>query len=112
MDQIFAEPNECPLPENSGGDSQIVELLLREKILTEEQVEYASRVLSKIETPRPILEILKELNFVDDDQISHLDAATLFSLGHPYNLPESPMVRTLSTAGMADYIDNHRSPFR
>jgi len=69
MDQIISEPKECPLPEDAGGNSQIVELLLREKILTDKQVDYATRVLSKIETPRPMLEVLKELNYVDDNQI-------------------------------------------
>ena len=69
MDQIISEPNACPLPEEAGGNSQIVELLLREKILTGKQVDYASRVLSKIATPRPLLEVLKELKYVDDDQI-------------------------------------------
>lgn len=69
MDQTISEPRECPLPEDAGGNSQIVELLLQEKILTDKQVDYATRVLSKIETPRPMLEVLKELNFVDDNQI-------------------------------------------
>ena len=69
MDQICIEPNASPLPEDIGGNSQIVDLLLREKILNNRQVDYAKRVLSKIQTPRPLLEILKELNFVQDDQI-------------------------------------------
>jgi type IV pilus assembly protein PilB len=69
MEQIISEPDACPLPEDAGGSSQIVDLLLREKIVTDKQVDYASRVLSKIETPRPLLEILKELEYVDDDQI-------------------------------------------
>jgi len=62
-------PNDCPLPEAAGGRNQIVELLVREKILTAKQVEYAARVRAKIETPRSTLDVLKELNFVDDDQI-------------------------------------------
>ncbi|UCD79892.1 MAG: Flp pilus assembly complex ATPase component TadA [Desulfobacterales bacterium] len=69
MNPIDSLPNECPLSEAAGGKSQIVELLVREKILTAKQVEYASRVLGKIETSRSMLEVLKELNFVDDDQI-------------------------------------------
>ena len=69
MEQINYEPNECSLPENLGTNSQIVELLVREKILTDKQVDYATRVLSKINTPRPMLEVLKELNYIDDDQI-------------------------------------------
>jgi len=69
MTSIDLFPNECPLPEAAGGKSQIVELLVREKILTSKQVEYASRVLAKLETSRSMLEVLKELKFVDDDQI-------------------------------------------
>ncbi len=69
MDRIISEPNERPLPEDIGGNNQIVELLLREKILTDKQVDYAARVLCKIETPRPMLEVLRELNFIDDEQI-------------------------------------------
>jgi len=69
MDGLISEPSECPLPVDIGGESQVVALLLREKVLTDKQVDYASRVLSKIETPRPMLEVLKELNFVDDDKI-------------------------------------------
>jgi type IV pilus assembly protein PilB len=69
MNSIDSLPNNCPLPEAAGGKNQIVELLVREKILTAKQVEYASRVLAKVETPRSTLEVLKELNFVDDDQI-------------------------------------------
>jgi type IV pilus assembly protein PilB len=69
MDFVDPLPNKCPLPEAAGGRNQIVELLVREKILTAKQVEYAARVLAKIETSRSTLEVLKELNFVDDDQI-------------------------------------------
>jgi type IV pilus assembly protein PilB len=69
MDPKISEPNACPLPEAVAGNSQIVELLLREKIINDKQVDYAARVLSKIDTPRPMLEVLKELNFIDDDQI-------------------------------------------
>ncbi len=69
MNSVDSLPNENPLPEAAGGRNQIVELLVREKILTAKQVEYAARVLAKIETSRSMLEVLKELNFVDDDKI-------------------------------------------
>ena len=49
--------------------SPIVELLVQEKILNAKQLEYASRVLAKLETSKPVLEVLKELDFVDDVQI-------------------------------------------
>jgi type IV pilus assembly protein PilB len=69
MDLKISEPDTCPLPEAIGGTSQVAELLLREKIISDKQVNYARRVLSKIDTPRSMLEVLKELNYVDDDQI-------------------------------------------
>lgn len=69
MDFVDPLPNNRPLPEAAGGRNQIVELLVREKILTAKQVEYAARVLAKLETSRSTLEVLKELNFVDDEQI-------------------------------------------
>lgn len=69
MDSKISEPDTLPLPEAVGGSSQIVELLVREKILNHRQVDYAARVLSKIDTPRPMLEVLKDLNFIDEDRI-------------------------------------------
>jgi type IV pilus assembly protein PilB len=69
MNPLDSLPNDSPLPEAAAGKNQIVELLVREKILTAKQVEYASRVLGKIETSRSMLDVLKQLNFVDDDQI-------------------------------------------
>ncbi len=51
------------------GNGPIVRLLLQEKVLTARQVEYATRVRNKLETPRPLLNVLKELKLVDDDQI-------------------------------------------
>jgi type IV pilus assembly protein PilB len=68
MNPLDSLPNDSPLPE-AAGKNQIVELLVREKILTAKQVEYASRVLGKIETSRSMLDVLKQLNFIDDDQI-------------------------------------------
>jgi type IV pilus assembly protein PilB len=69
MDPKISEPDTCPPAEAMGGSSQVAELLLREKIIDDKQIDYARRVLSKIDTPRPMLEILKELNYIDDDQI-------------------------------------------
>jgi type IV pilus assembly protein PilB len=51
--------------------SEIANLLLREKCLTRKQIEYARRVRSKLETPRSMLEVLKELKFITDDQIKN-----------------------------------------
>ena len=47
----------------------IVDFLIQEKLLAPKQVEYATRVQSKLETPRSLLEVLKELNLIAEDQI-------------------------------------------
>lgn len=51
------------------GLNPIVDLLLQEKLLVPKQVEYATRVQNKLETPRSLLEVLKELNIIADDEI-------------------------------------------
>ncbi len=55
--------------ELENGNGPLVKLLLQEKVLTDRQVEYAARVRNKLETPRPLLEVLKELDLINDDQI-------------------------------------------
>ncbi|MEJ2283671.1 MAG: hypothetical protein P8X85_08775 [Desulfobacterales bacterium] len=60
---------ETPFSGTESGINPIVDLLLQEKLLAPQQVEYASRVQTKLETPRSLLEVLKELNLIADDQI-------------------------------------------
>jgi type IV pilus assembly protein PilB len=71
---IFHEEAEKPSPieEISKNAGQISSLLVREGFLTLKQVEYASRIRSRLESPRPILEVLKELKYVTDDQITQV----------------------------------------
>jgi type IV pilus assembly protein PilB len=57
------------MPENECGMNPIVDLLLQEKLLVPQQVEYATRVRTKLETPRSLLEVLKELKLIADDEI-------------------------------------------
>ncbi|MBE9543731.1 MAG: Flp pilus assembly complex ATPase component TadA, partial [Proteobacteria bacterium] len=57
------------MPENECGMNPIVDLLLQEKLLAPKQVEYATRVRTKLETPRSLLEVLKELKLIADDEI-------------------------------------------
>ena len=47
-----------------GGLNPIVDFLLQEKLLAPKQVEYATRVRTKLETPRPLLEVVKELKLI------------------------------------------------
>ena len=55
--------------EPHGDVGQIVTILLKEGLLSEEQLIYAQRVQSKLETPRTLLEIFKQLEYLTDDQI-------------------------------------------
>lgn len=48
---------------------------------------------------------------LSDTQMQQLNKASSIKAGHPYDLMQSDLVRALSTAGMADKIDNHRFPF-
>ena len=47
----------------------IVDLLLQEKIVAPKQVEYATRVQDKLDTQRSLLEVLKDLKLIAEDQI-------------------------------------------
>ena len=58
-----------PLSAAECGMNPIVDLLLQEKLLAPKQVEYATRVQNKLETPRSLLEVLKELKLIADDEI-------------------------------------------
>ncbi|MGD9057479.1 MAG: ATPase, T2SS/T4P/T4SS family, partial [Desulfobacterales bacterium] len=69
----------------------VVEILLNDGILTQKQIEHAHRVLSKLESPRPLTCLLKELKFFTDDQLKNALASNpikmaigdlLVELGH------------------------------
>ncbi|CAB1074733.1 Type II secretory pathway, ATPase PulE/Tfp pilus assembly pathway, ATPase PilB [Olavius algarvensis Delta 1 endosymbiont] len=69
MDLNISESTPSFRAKDDDGKNQIVELLLREKILNDRQVNYASRVLAKLDTPRSMLAVLKELDYIDNDLI-------------------------------------------
>ena len=48
---------------------EIVGILLREGFLTNQQIEYAARVRSKIHTSQTMLAVIKELRYITDEQI-------------------------------------------
>ncbi len=48
---------------------EVIRLLLRCGLLTRQQVEYALRVSSKLKSSKPLLGIIKELGYVNDEQI-------------------------------------------
>jgi type IV pilus assembly protein PilB len=55
--------------ENKLDHGKIIALLIGLGLLTEKQVQYASRVQSKLRTEKPLLEIIKELNYLTEDQL-------------------------------------------
>jgi type IV pilus assembly protein PilB len=55
-----------PHPQDHG---EIVKMLLLDDILSSKQLQYALRVRDKLKTPEPILNVLKELGYVTDEQI-------------------------------------------
>jgi len=54
------------------GSVDIPELLIKAGKLTREQLAYTKRIQSKLEAPRPVLELLKELKFVSEDQVKEV----------------------------------------
>jgi hypothetical protein len=48
---------------------QLVDHLSKNGYLTDKQIEYARRVQAKLETARPLLQVIKELKFIADDRI-------------------------------------------
>lgn len=53
----------------SGDFGEIVGILAREGYLTKKQIEYAARVRSKIHTSKSMLAVIKELEYITDEQI-------------------------------------------
>jgi type IV pilus assembly protein PilB len=53
----------------ANGSTDLVDHLLKSGSLTDKQIEYARRVRSKLESPRPLLQVIKELKFITDEQI-------------------------------------------
>ena len=47
----------------------IARILLEDGLVDEKQLRYAERIRSKLEDPRPLLDVLKELQYVSEDQV-------------------------------------------
>ena len=73
MDKIKSQtstPDKTKRMENSTNDySTIVSLFLQKGYLTKEQIKYADRVRSKLNSSKSLLSILKELEYITDDQV-------------------------------------------
>jgi type IV pilus assembly protein PilB len=63
-------PENSEVPKPNSGPGQIVSILLKEGHLTNKQISYALRIQSKLETPRILLDILKDLQYLTNDQIT------------------------------------------
>jgi len=68
-DPAMTPPEPSQDPPEEPRYSEIVDMLLREGYLTEDQVTYARRVQAKLETPRRLLDVLQELDYVSGDQV-------------------------------------------
>jgi type IV pilus assembly protein PilB len=71
-DSISADQSDKQLVSIDGSDnefSKLVDHLLKSGYLTDKQIEYARRVQIKLEASRPLLQVIKELKFITDDQI-------------------------------------------
>lgn len=49
---------------------KVIFYLLKENHLTKENINYAKRIQKKLQPPKPLLEVLKELEYVDDHKIT------------------------------------------
>ncbi|RLC00260.1 MAG: secretion system protein E [Deltaproteobacteria bacterium] len=50
---------------------KVIFYLLKENHLSKENINYAKRIQKKLVPPKPLLEVLKELKYVDDEKITH-----------------------------------------
>ena len=64
---------------------KVIFYLLKDNLITKENIHYAQRIQKKLTTPQPLLEILKELNFVDEKKksmIPSVPTATISKSAH------------------------------
>ena len=69
MDRTDKAPKKDATLSASEDIGNIIGILLGEKLISDEQIQYARRVQTKLATPAPIIEILKELHYITDQQI-------------------------------------------
>lgn len=70
MDAIQAMPDQTPtVASPSPQVGEIITLLLKENLLTEEQLAYSQRIQSKLSSHKTLVDIVQELEFVTGDQL-------------------------------------------
>ena len=50
---------------------KVIFYLLKDKHLTKENINYAKRIQKRLVPPKPLLEVLKELEYVNDEKINN-----------------------------------------
>jgi len=72
-----SEPAPPSAPTASRKHGEIAALLVEQGLLGEDQLVYAARIQSKLASPKPILDVIKELKLVTDDQIRSIIRSNL-----------------------------------
>ncbi len=62
--------SEAGTTRQTSAHGELIDILIKEGLLTEKQAVHASRLRSKLTRPKPLLEIVKELGYVTDDQVT------------------------------------------
>lgn len=75
-DSLNLQPAPSDVSKSNGSDSEpgfageIVRLFIKEGYLTEQQVLYAKKVQSKLDTPKRLIQVLKDLECLNEEQIT------------------------------------------
>lgn len=64
--ELSKSPRSDAQPQNHG---ELIKFLLLDNILSDKQLQYALRIHAKLNTPETVLSVLKELRYVNDEQI-------------------------------------------
>ena len=61
---------EASTTRQTSAHGELIDILIKENLLTEKQAVHAGRLRSKLTRPKPLLEIVKELGYVTDEQVT------------------------------------------
>jgi len=62
--------SEADTTRQTSAHGELIDILIKEGLLAEKQAVHASRLRSKLTRPKPLLEIVKELGYVTDEQVT------------------------------------------
>jgi type IV pilus assembly protein PilB len=63
-------PEDTPTKSQKNTHGELIDILIKEGLLSEKQATHASRLRTKLVRPKPLLEIVKELGYVTNDQVT------------------------------------------